>query len=109
LALKQDGGGAIEVDVDVEISDAEFKRFVPWQDARARTSLGSDRQVGASMELLQLIPPEFGVAKPGVYVVDDDGAQVRAGPFDNDAAALAWIEQRQRRLFRDVPDRADPF
>ena len=58
------------------------------------------------MELLELRPPEFGVTKPGVYVVDDDGAQVRAGPFDNDTAALAWIEQRQYGLSRDVPDRA---
>ena len=61
------------------------------------------------MELLELIPPEFGVAEPGIYVVDDDGAHVRAGPFDNDAAALAWIEQRQRRLSRGVPDRANAF
>ena len=72
-------------------------------------ALGSDWQVGASMELLELRPPEFGVAKPGVYVVDDDGAQVRAGPFDNDAAALAWIEQRQRRLSRDVPNQPGAF
>jgi hypothetical protein len=61
------------------------------------------------MELLELIPPEFGVAEPGVYVVDDDGAQVRAGPFPNDAVALAWIEQRQCRLSRGVPDRARIF
>ena len=39
--------------------------------------------------MLGLIRPEFGVAEPGVYDVDDDGAQVRAGLFDNDAAALA--------------------
>ena len=100
---------AIEVYLDVEISIAEFKRFVPWHDARACTSLRSDRQVGASMQLLELRPPEFGLAKPGVHVVDDDGAQVWAGPFDNDAAALAWIEQRQRRLSRDVPDQLGAF
>jgi hypothetical protein len=61
------------------------------------------------MELLELVPPEFGVAEPGVYVINDDGAGIYAGPFDNNAAALAWIEQRQRRLSRGVPDRAGAF
>ena len=58
------------------------------------------------MELLELTPPEFGVAEPGVYAVDDDGAQILAGPFDSESAALAWIEQRQRTPSRGVPDRA---
>ena len=70
-------------------------------------ALGSDWQVGASMELLELMPPEFGVSESGVYVVDDDGVQVRAGPFDNDGAALAWIERRQHRLCLIVPYRAN--
>jgi len=64
---------------------------------------------GESMELLKLVPPEFGVAEPGVYVIDDDGAGIYAGPFDDETGALAWIEQRQRRLSRGVPDRAGAF
>lgn len=44
------------------------------------------------MELPELTPPEFGVVVAGAYVVDDDGRDVRAGPFGTEAAALAWLD-----------------
>ena len=53
------------------------------------------------MELLQLEPPDFGVSTPGIYVIDDDGTEVIAGPFQSEAAALAWISQRQEMLNQD--------
>ena len=57
------------------------------------------------MELLELIPSQFGVAEPGVYVVDDDGAQIRAGPFaaklttndvddSSQSRGRCWVEPR---------------
>ena len=45
------------------------------------------------MELLDLAPSQLGVTDSGIYVVDDDGAQVLAGPFTDETEALAWIEQ----------------
>jgi hypothetical protein len=43
------------------------------------------------MELLELAPPQLGVTDSGIYVIDDDGAQVLAGPFAEETEALAWI------------------
>ena len=43
------------------------------------------------MELLELDPPQLGVLAAGIYVIDDDGAQVLAGPFADETEALAWI------------------
>jgi hypothetical protein len=45
------------------------------------------------MELLELTPPDFEVELGGIYVLDDDGALVLAGPFPDEAAALAWVER----------------
>jgi hypothetical protein len=45
------------------------------------------------MELLELDPPDLGITTAGIYVVDDDGAQILAGPFPDETDALAWIEQ----------------
>lgn len=53
------------------------------------------------MELLQLEPPNHGVPIAGIYIIDDDGTGVLAGPFQSEAAALAWIDRRQKRLHRD--------
>jgi hypothetical protein len=50
------------------------------------------------MELLQLEPPEYGVHTTGIYVIDDDGIHVFAGPFDSESAAIGWIDQRQDAL-----------
>lgn len=50
------------------------------------------------MELLNLAPPEFGVAAAGLYVIDDDGLRPLAGPFTSESAANAWIVQRQEGL-----------
>jgi hypothetical protein len=45
------------------------------------------------MELLELTPPDLGIATAGIYVIDDDGAQILAGPFPDETDALTWIEQ----------------
>lgn len=44
------------------------------------------------MELLYLFPPRSGVRLSGVYVLDDDGERVLAGPFKNPRNAVRWIE-----------------
>ena len=58
------------------------------------------------MELLLLEPPDYGVHTIGIYVIDDDGICVFAGPFESEAAALRWIEERQETLIRDRPAHA---
>ena len=52
------------------------------------------------MELLELEPPDYGVHTTGIYVIDDDGIGVRAGPFESETAAIRWIDQRQEILLR---------
>jgi hypothetical protein len=52
------------------------------------------------MELLQLDAPDYGVTATGIYIVDDDGTDVLAGPFDSEPTALVWIAQRQENLIR---------
>jgi hypothetical protein len=51
-----------------------------------------------TMELLELDPPSYGVTTRGIYIVDDDGEQVCAGPFDSEIAAIAWINLRQQTI-----------
>lgn len=50
------------------------------------------------MELLQLEPPHYGVRTSGVYVINDDGTNVLAGPFESEFAAIIWIELRHEAL-----------
>ena len=50
------------------------------------------------MELLDLQPPDYGVCSTGIYIIDDDGLRVFAGPFESEAAAIAWIIQRQETM-----------
>jgi hypothetical protein len=52
------------------------------------------------MELLHLEPPDYGVRTIGIYIIDDDGIGVCAGPFDSETAAIGWIDQRQEALIR---------
>lgn len=47
------------------------------------------------MELLQLEPPDHGAHTTGLYIVDDDGINICAGPFDSETAAIGWIVRRQ--------------
>ena len=49
------------------------------------------------MELLELDSPSYGVRTPGIYIIDDDGEHVCAGPFDSEIAAIAWIDLRQQK------------
>ena len=44
------------------------------------------------MELLHLSPPQHGVHLSGIYVLDDEGDQVLAGPFAAPRKAVLWIE-----------------
>jgi hypothetical protein len=55
---------------------------------------------GEPMELLQLDPPEYGVHTTGIYIIDDEGIRVCAGPFATETAAIASIEARQETLNR---------
>jgi hypothetical protein len=55
---------------------------------------------GDVMELLDLQPPDYGVHITGLYIIDDDGERVFAGPFDSETAAITWIAQRQDALSR---------
>lgn len=50
------------------------------------------------MELLQLEPPHYGVRASGIYVINDDGTSVLAGPFETEFAAIIWIELRHEAL-----------
>ncbi len=56
------------------------------------------------MELLELDPLQLGVTDTGVYVVDDEGAVILAGPFAHETDAIAWIVQIQAdRCAKTVP------
>ena len=65
------------------------------------------------MELLELNSPSYGVSTAGIYIIDDDGEQVCAGPFNSEIAAIAWIDlqrpgHRDRLRSDDMPrDRHD--
>ena len=50
------------------------------------------------MELLELQPPEYGVHTSGIYVIDDDGRRVCAGPFQTETDAIVSIERSLRIL-----------
>ena len=50
------------------------------------------------MELLELDSPSYGVSTPEIYIIDDDGERVCAGPFDSEIAAIAWIDLRQQNF-----------
>ena len=49
------------------------------------------------MELLELTPPDYGVRTRGIYIIDDNGMRVCAGPFSTDTAAIAWLEAKYTR------------
>jgi hypothetical protein len=67
------------------------------QDAATRTVAAANTRE-ETMELLELDPPSYGVSTRGIYIIDDDGEQVFAGPFDSEIAAIAWIDLRQQNL-----------
>jgi hypothetical protein len=50
------------------------------------------------MELLDLQPPDYGVRSTGIYIIDDDGLRVFAGPFASEATAIAWIIQHRETM-----------
>ena len=58
------------------------------------------------MELLDLQPPDYGVRSTGIYIIDDDGLRVFAGPFESESTAIAWIIQRQETMNLRRPERA---
>ena len=73
---------------------------MPWRDLANLPTVTIALQRGETMELLQLEPPDYGVPTTGIYIIDDDGIGVCAGPFDSETAALRWIDQRQENLTR---------
>ena len=44
------------------------------------------------MPLRYLTPPRSGVRLSGIYVLDDEGKRVLAGPFMSPREAVRWIE-----------------
>jgi hypothetical protein len=67
------------------------------QDTAAFTVVLTQKREGI-MELLELDSPSYGVGTPGIYIIDDDGEHVCAGPFDSEIAAIAWIDLRQQKF-----------
>ena len=61
----------------------------------------SPYNAGKTMELLQLEPPNYDVHSSGIYIIDDDGTGVLAGPFQSENAAVEWINQRQEIVKQD--------
>jgi hypothetical protein len=57
------------------------------------------------MELLDLQPPDYDVRTTGIYIIDDDGLHVFAGPFESEATAITWIIQRQEIMNRHRSER----
>ena len=49
------------------------------------------------MDLLQLEPPDYGVGTIGIYIIDDDGIGVCAGPFDLKPPPLAGSINTRKR------------
>jgi hypothetical protein len=62
------------------------------------------------MELLELQPPEYGVQTSGIYIIDDDGRQVCAGPFPTATDAIVSIESSLRilRPHHETRDHTEP-
>jgi hypothetical protein len=72
--------------------------FVLWTKTLPTRTVTSSQHTRGIMELLELDPPSYGVTTRGIYIVDDDGEQVFAGPFDSEIAAIAWIDLRQQNI-----------
>ena len=45
------------------------------------------------LEVLDLAPGQLGAKAAGIFVVDDEGAGILAGPFASGREALRWIER----------------
>jgi hypothetical protein len=73
-------------------------RFCALARAHLRSYRPADNNAGETMELLQLEPPDYGVPVTGIYIIDDDGVAVFAGPFESETAAIGWIDRRQEML-----------
>ena len=71
--------------------------FVLWTKTPPPLSSLSPRNARDLWKLLELDSPSYGVSTPGIYIIDDDGEHVCAGPFDSEIAAIAWIDLRQQK------------
>jgi hypothetical protein len=80
--------------------------FVLWRDRDLLPTVPAALQRGETMELLQLEPPDYGVRASGIYIINDDGISVLAGPFESETVAISWIDQRQEILIRTRPAHA---
>jgi hypothetical protein len=56
---------------------------------------------GQSTAICSALPGQL----PGIYIIDDDGLRVFAGPFASEATAIAWIIQRQETMNRHRSER----
>jgi hypothetical protein len=72
--------------------------FVRWHAFTVAPTVALTQQRGETMELLDLQPPDYGVRSTGIYIIDDDGIRIFAGPFDSETAAITWIIHRQEDL-----------
>jgi hypothetical protein len=72
--------------------------FVRWSDTPHALPSSHEQKRGEIMELLELEPPRYGVRISGIYVIDDDGTDTLAGPFDSETAAIRWIDQLRDAL-----------
>jgi hypothetical protein len=84
------------------MSDAE-SRFRALAEPRTLTYHPLALQRGETMELLHLEPPDYAVHSTGIYVIDDDGISILAGPFESETAAIRWIDLRQEILIPSHP------
>jgi hypothetical protein len=73
-------------------------RFVLWTRTLPLVPSPAVNTREETVELLELDPPSYGVSTRGIYIIDDDGEQVFAGPFDSEIAAIAWIDLRQQNI-----------
>jgi hypothetical protein len=80
--------------------------FVLWRGLDLLLTVPAALQRGETMELLDLEPPDYGVHTTGIYIIDDDGISVLAGPFESETVAIGWIDRRQEILIRTRPAHA---
>ena len=69
---------------------AESRLCALDQDTAALIVAFTQKREGP-MELLELDSPSYGVSTPGIYIIDDDGERVCAGPFDSKSRPLPGL------------------
>ena len=65
--------------------------FVLWTRTPPPLSSLLPRNARELWKLLELDSPSYGVSTPGIYIIDDDGERVCAGPFDSKSRPLPGL------------------